>query len=76
MSSKANHLTAPGNEYVRTGEACLLTGLTPKTLFKVATANKVRVRQFPSMKRGLMYHKRDLIALLAAADVGAAVRSA
>jgi hypothetical protein len=75
MSSKSKHLTAAGNEFVRTGEATLMTGLSAKTLFKVATANGVRIRQYPGMKRGTMYHKRDLLKLLAAADVGAVVRA-
>lgn len=73
--SKTNHLTAPGTEYVRTGEACLMLGLTAKTVRKIALANGVRIRQYPGMKRGIMYHKRDLIALMGSADIGAAVRA-
>jgi hypothetical protein len=63
--------TAPSTLYIRSGEACAMTGLTPKTLLRIATLNGVRVRKFPGMERGTMYHKIDLLKLLAAADRGA-----
>lgn len=74
MSNKTKHL-APGTEYVRTGVATRLTGLSAKTLLKVATANKVRIRQFPGMIRGLQYHRGDLIDLMGTADRGREVRA-
>jgi hypothetical protein len=66
MSDKIDH---PDHyNWIRTSEACRMTGLTPKTLLRIATLNGVRVRKFPGMERMIKYHKADLLKLLAKAD--------
>lgn len=75
MNRKQPSITAAANQYIRPGEAVLLLGLSAKTIAKIAAVNHVRVRKIPGLQRGTTYHRNDLLALLAAADVGAAVRS-
>jgi hypothetical protein len=61
------------SELVSRREAARLLGCAATTVDKIAIRNGLRIRQIPGHNRKFLY-RSELFALLATADIGAAVR--
>lgn len=59
--------------YCTRAEAARILGLTPRLIDKIATRNGLSLYRVPGHVRGY-YRRAEIQRLLAAADVGAAVR--
>lgn len=66
--------SSKSSEFVSRPEAARLIGCSRVTVDKIVARNGLRIRQIPGHNRKFLY-RAELNALLAAADIGGAVRT-
>lgn len=67
-------IATPGSDFVSCAEVARMTGLTRKSILKLAARNGIRTRKFPGLM-GVRFFRPDVERVLAVADFGAEVRS-